>query len=131
MVTFAQHVIKAMRVAIVEHVGRAMLPMYLILFTKLYLEPNINGVEVMTILFEEEVTSDDQERMVFQIRTRDTSNMRGKQDKFSMFLVFRRENETDACYTLGSHPSFEGAKKFGRNKGWMDRLDVYLESQTV
>jgi hypothetical protein len=74
----------------------------------------------MTILFEEEVTTDDQERMLFQIRTRDTSNMRGEQDKFSMFLVFRRENETDACYTLGSHPSFEGAKKFGRNKLYLE-----------
>ena len=74
----------------------------------------------MTILFEEEVACDKHERMVFQIRTRDTSNMRGEQDKFSMFLVFRRENETDACYTLGSHPSFEGAKKFGRNKLYLE-----------
>ena len=89
----------------------------------------------MTILFEEEVASDDQERMFFQIRTRDTSNMRGKQDKFSMFLVCRRKSgkpsgktgERYLYYTpLGSHPSFEGAKKFGRNKGWLDRLDVYL-----
>lgn len=81
----------------------------------------------MTILFEIKVPADDQE-MFFQIRTRDTSNMRGKQDKFSMFLVLRRQDMplTETCYTLGSHPSFEGAKKFGRNKGWLDLLEVHL-----
>jgi len=55
----------------------------------------------------------------FQIRERDTRGMRGVQDKFAMYVLEPNiEAPHDLVeYRFGSHPSFEGAKKFARNKG--------------
>jgi len=67
------------------------------------------------ILFEQRTPSGN----VFQIRTRDITGMRGIQDQFSMFVIQASTEAPHAPveYSLGSHPSLEGAKKFARNRG--------------
>ena len=53
----------------------------------------------------------------FQIRERNTKGMKGTQDQFSMYVIYNIFNTSPIEYSLGSHPSLEGAKKFARNKG--------------
>ena len=49
--------------------------------------------------------------LTFQVTKRDTTGMKGTQDKFSMALV---DSNGKVKKDLGSHPSLEGAKKFGQ-----------------
>lgn len=47
----------------------------------------------------------------FQVVQRDASGIRGNQDKFKMQIVDKKGSIID---DLGSHPSLQGAKKFGQ-----------------
>jgi hypothetical protein len=54
---------------------------------------------------------------IFQVVDRDTTGMRGTQDKFKMQIVDKRGK---VVKDLGSHPSINGAEKFGNKFEYMN-----------
>jgi hypothetical protein len=54
---------------------------------------------------------------IFQVVDRDTTGMRGTQDKFKMQIVDKRGK---VVKDLGSHPSVNGAEKFGNKFEYMN-----------
>ena len=55
----------------------------------------------------------------FLVLKRDTSGMSGSQDKFIM-----RHLKGNKVKELGSHPSLDGAKTFGKNKGIIEEVEL-------
>ena len=51
----------------------------------------------------------------FVVVPRNTAGMRGTQDKYEMYVV-DEDNRVQMFY--GSHPSLNGAKGFGKSKGY-------------
>jgi hypothetical protein len=64
------------------------------------------GVNEETVHFKKELKNGN----IFQVVDRDTTGMRGTQDKFKMQIVDKRGK---VVKDLGSHPSLSGAEKFG------------------
>jgi len=60
----------------------------------------------------------------FLVLKRDTSGMSGSQDKFLM-----RHLKGNKVKELGSHPSLDGAKTFGKNKGIIEEVEHDLEEE--
>lgn len=52
---------------------------------------------------------------LFVVAKRDTSGMRGNQDKFNMCITDKNYNIIEK---MGSHPSKSGAIGFGKNQGY-------------
>jgi hypothetical protein len=67
---------------------------------------------------------------IFQVVDRDTSGMRGTQDKFKMQIVDKRGK---VVKDLGSHPSLSGAEKFGNKFEAVNESDLkgYLIADVV
>ena len=57
----------------------------------------------------------------FQVIDRDTKGMPGTQDKFKMQIVDKRGK---VLKDWGSHPSLDGAKKFAKNKGIIEEVEL-------
>tara|TARA_Y100000034_G_scaffold80818_1_gene96923 strand:- start:378 stop:3401 length:3024 start_codon:yes stop_codon:yes gene_type:complete len=57
----------------------------------------------------------------FQVIDRDTKGMRGPQDKFKMVVV---DKKGKVVKDWGSHPSLEGAKKFGKNRKIIEEVEL-------
>ena len=64
----------------------------------------------------------------FVVSKRNTKGMRGTQDKFSMSVVDKR-GKTVKDY--GSHPSLQGAKKFGASRGFSEEAGRAMEEVEV
>lgn len=63
----------------------------------------------------------------FVVSKRNTKGMRGTQDKFSMSVVDKR-GKTVKDY--GSHPSLQGAKKFGASRGFSEEAEQAIDELT-
>lgn len=81
-------------------------------------------IESKDIIINTKTTKDG---VFFIVTNRDTSGMRGSQDKYSMWLADARGKPT---HRLGTHSSSDGARKFAKNKGILaESVDVISESK--